>query len=230
MSIRRVEWLTPNPERSHRLRRAQRLARVGAWLAHLGIPRACLALLIGGAPSAPRRFSRLFGQTAAQTLARLVGEVRKLPPEVHPLMQEFWSQPKCYRAMADHLAALELDAAAIARIETPASIPTIVISSGNQPEEQIDAQRRLAEASRGGCHVIAARIRIGCSSTSRDLSSKPSASSWIEQPTHWQRLSILRTSQTGHAQPETCSVAGTTDRVRGCGADSPHWTISATGS
>jgi pimeloyl-ACP methyl ester carboxylesterase len=151
-----IEWLSPNPEQAYRLRRAQFLARVGAWLAHVGIPRACLALLIGGAPAAPQRFSRLFGQTAAQTLARLVGEVRKLPPETYPLMQEFWSQPKCYRAMADHLAALERDGAAIARIETPASIPTIVISSGNQPQEQIDAQRRLADASRDGRHVIAA--------------------------------------------------------------------------
>lgn len=152
-----IEWLTPDPEQAYRLRRAQWLARVGAWLAHIGIPRVCLALLIGGAPSAPQRFSRLFGETAAQTLARLVGEVRKLPPETYPLMQEFWSQPKCYHAMADHLAALERDGAAIARIETPASIPTTVISSGNQPQEQIDAQRRLAEASLSGRHVLAAR-------------------------------------------------------------------------
>jgi hypothetical protein len=87
----------------------------------------------------------------------LVNEVRKLPPETYPLMQEFWSQPKCYDAMADHLAALERDAAAIARIETPPAIPTIVISSGNQPQEHIDAQRRLAEASHQGRHVIASR-------------------------------------------------------------------------
>ena len=152
-----IEWLTPDPDRAYRLRRAQFLARVGAWLSYLGIPRACLALLIGGAPAAPQRFSRLFGETVAQTLARLVGEVRKLPPGTYPLMQEFWSQPKCYHAMADHLAALERDGAAIARIETPASIPTTVISSGNQPQEQIDAQRRLAEASLTGRHVLAAR-------------------------------------------------------------------------
>jgi pimeloyl-ACP methyl ester carboxylesterase len=152
-----LEWLTLSPERTYRLRRARILARIGVWLAHLGIPRVCLALLIGGAPSAPQRVSRLFGETAAQALARLVGEVRKLPPETYPLMQEFWSQPKCYRSMADHLAALERDAADIARIETPASIPTIVISSGNQPQAQIDAHRQLAEASRGGRHVIAAR-------------------------------------------------------------------------
>ena len=152
-----IEWLEPDAQRAYRLRRAQFLARVGAWLAHIGVPRACLTLLIGGAPTAPQRFSRLFGQTVAQTLNRLVGEVRKLPPETYPLMQEFWSQPKCYHAMAEHLAALERDGAAIARIVSRPEIPTIVISSGNQPAEQIEAQRLLAAASRDGRHVIAAR-------------------------------------------------------------------------
>jgi pimeloyl-ACP methyl ester carboxylesterase len=152
-----VEWLAPDPERAYRLRRAQRLARVGAWLSHVGIPRACLALLIGGSPAAPQRFSRLFGRTVADTLSRLVGEVRKLPPDTYPMMQAFWSQPKCYLAMADHLAALERDGTAIARIVPPAEIPTIVISSGDQPVERIEAQRALADASQAGRHVVAAR-------------------------------------------------------------------------
>ena len=152
-----VEWLVPDAQRSYRLRRAQRLARVGAGLAHVGVPRVLLGLLIGGSSSAPQRFSRLFGQTVAQTLGRLVGEVRKLPPETYALMQAFWSQPKCYRSMADHMAALERDGAAIARIVTSPDIPTTVISSGNQPEEYVAAQRALADASRGGRHVVAAR-------------------------------------------------------------------------
>jgi pimeloyl-ACP methyl ester carboxylesterase len=152
-----VEWLTLDVERSYRLRRAQYLARIGAGLAHIGVPRVCLALLVGGAPAAPRRFSRLFGQTVAQTLGRLVNEVRKLPPALYPVMQEFWSEPKCYHAMADHMAALERDGAAIAQIASPPHIPTVVISSGNQPEEHIEAQRLLAAASRDGRHVIAAR-------------------------------------------------------------------------
>jgi pimeloyl-ACP methyl ester carboxylesterase len=152
-----VEWLKPDAERAYRLRRAQYLARIGAGLAHVGIPRICLALLIGGAPAGPQRFSRVFGATVAQTLARLVNEVRKLPPALSPLMQEFWSEPRCYHSMADHLAALERDGAAIARIASPPEIPTIVISSGNQPHEHIEAQRLLASASHGGRHVIAAR-------------------------------------------------------------------------
>jgi pimeloyl-ACP methyl ester carboxylesterase len=152
-----IEWLKPDAERAYRLRRAQHLARIGAALAHLGIPRVLLALLIGGSPAGPQRFARLFGATAAQTLGRLVSEVRKLPPATYPMMQAFWSEPKCYHALVDHLAALERDGAAIAQIVSPAEIPTVVISSGNQPPEHIEMQRSLAEASRGGRHVIAAR-------------------------------------------------------------------------
>jgi len=152
-----VEWLKPDAERAYRLRRAQRLARVSAWLSHVGVLRACLALLIGGAPAAPQRLSRLFGETVAQTLERLVGEVRKLPAATYPLMQEFWSQPKCHHAMADHLAALERDGAAIASVSTSNTIPVVVISSGHQPPDQLEAQRRLAGASNAGRHIVAER-------------------------------------------------------------------------
>jgi hypothetical protein len=59
--------------------------------------------------------------------------------------------------MADHMAALERDGAVIAQAVSPPEIPTIVISSGNQSQEHIEAQRLLATESRGGRHVIAAR-------------------------------------------------------------------------
>jgi pimeloyl-ACP methyl ester carboxylesterase len=152
-----VEWLKPDAHRAYRLRRAQRLSRVGAWLSHVGIPRALLRMLISGSLAAPQRFSRLFGETAAQTLARLVGEVRKLPPATYPLMQAFWSEPRCYAAMAQYLAALEREGAAIAQVVPPAEIPTVVISSGDQPAEHIEMQRMLAEASHHGQHIMAAR-------------------------------------------------------------------------
>ena len=49
--------------------------------------RACLALLTGGAPAAPRYFVKIFGLSTAKALERFVGEVRKLPPDVHPLVR-----------------------------------------------------------------------------------------------------------------------------------------------
>jgi pimeloyl-ACP methyl ester carboxylesterase len=42
-------------------------------------------------------------------------------------------------------------------VSTPRSIPVVVISSGNQPPDQLEAHRRLADASNGGRHIIAAR-------------------------------------------------------------------------
>jgi pimeloyl-ACP methyl ester carboxylesterase len=152
-----VEWLTMTPKRARLLRGARRLSTCGALLAHAGVVRACLALLSGGAPGAPRLFVRLFGPTAARTLERLVGEVRKLPPELHPAVQALWCQPKCFHAMADHLRVLEQGAAHIRASIPPREVPLVVISSGNQPPDQIADHRRMANSSAGGRHVLAAR-------------------------------------------------------------------------
>ena len=130
---------------------------MGAGLAYLGAVRAGLALLSGGAPDAPRQFVRVLGPTAARTLERLVGEVRKLPPDIHPTVQALWCQPKCFYGMADHLRGLEREGASLSQFIPPRETPIIVISSGHQPLEPIAAHRKLAERSADGRHVIAAR-------------------------------------------------------------------------
>jgi pimeloyl-ACP methyl ester carboxylesterase len=152
-----VEWLAATRERARLLRGGRQLSRLGVWLAHLGVVRVCLALLTGGAPGAPRRFVKIFGPTAARTLERLVGEVRKLPPQVYPIVKAHWCQPKCFRAMADHLDVLEREGDVIAAIAPPPTVPVTVISSGHQPPAQLDVHRRLAETSTSGRHMVAAR-------------------------------------------------------------------------
>lgn len=151
-----MEWLQATPERTRMLSGGRRLSKVGALLAHVGVVRASLALLSGGAPGAPRRFVRIFGPTAARTLERMVGEVRKLPPEIHPVVQAHWCQPKCFHAMAAYMQALARDGGSIAALIPPRDIPVVVISSGRQPPEEIAAHRALADASLGGRHVVAA--------------------------------------------------------------------------
>jgi pimeloyl-ACP methyl ester carboxylesterase len=99
----------------------------------------------------------VFGPTAARTLERLVGEVRKLPPSVHPVVQALWCQPKCFHAMADHLLALERDGALISTMIPPREVPIVVISSGAQPTERLAAHRMLADGSALGRHIVAAR-------------------------------------------------------------------------
>jgi pimeloyl-ACP methyl ester carboxylesterase len=152
-----TEWLTVTRDRARLLWGGRQLSRVGALLAHIGVVRACLALLTGGAPGAPRRFVRIFGPTAARTLERLVGEVRKLPAEIHPIVEAIWCDPKCFHAMADHLSAFERDRELIAAVAPPHEVPLVVISSGGQPTGQLAAHRTLADRSLAGRHVVAAR-------------------------------------------------------------------------
>jgi pimeloyl-ACP methyl ester carboxylesterase len=100
---------------------------------------------------------KIFGPTAANTLERLVGEVRKLPASIHPVVQALWCNPGGFHAMADHLSALERDREVIAVVAPPRDVPLVVISSGAQPREQLEMHRKLAGASVNGRHVVAVR-------------------------------------------------------------------------
>jgi pimeloyl-ACP methyl ester carboxylesterase len=150
------EWHHSTPQQARLLRGGIQLSRVGGLLARFGIVRACLSFLTGGAPAVPRNFVRLFGSTAARTLERLVGEVRKLPPDVHPVVQALWCQPKCFQAMARHLAALDETAAAAGRVRSFGDIPLVIVSSGDQSPETIEKHRALARLSSHGGHITAA--------------------------------------------------------------------------
>lgn len=151
-----TEWIEAMPERTRLIRRARQASAIGEFLARIGVVRASLALLTGGHPGAPRAFVKLLGRRASGTLERLVGEVRKLPPELYPAVQAHWCQPKCFRAMGEYLRVLDDEAATIAAVTTPPAIPVVVISGGHQPPSEIAAHQRLASASPRGGHLIAA--------------------------------------------------------------------------
>src|SRR4029078_12357798 len=88
------EWHEISSVQAHQLWGGMQLARIGGVLARVGGVRARLSLLTGGAPGVPRTFVRIFGPTAARTLERLVGEVRKLQPDAYPIVQMQGCEPK----------------------------------------------------------------------------------------------------------------------------------------
>jgi pimeloyl-ACP methyl ester carboxylesterase len=151
------EWRQPSRRKARLLARAVRLSHFGGLMARIGVVRACLALLTGGAPHVPGTLIRGLGPTATAKLRHLVEEVRKLPPEVHVMVQEHWCQPKCFRAMADHLRVLQEAAAFVGSLEALPDVPLVVISSGELPADRIDEHRRLARLSSTGRHVVAMR-------------------------------------------------------------------------
>ena len=152
-----TDWLNVTPHRVRMLRGGILLSKLGALLARIGVVRASLALLSGGAPGVPRRYVKLLGPTAAHTLERLVGEVRKLPSEVHPMVQAHWCEPKSFHAMADYMRAFARDRSTMAALTPPPGIPVVVISGGNQPPETVAQHRALMEGSREGRHIVASR-------------------------------------------------------------------------
>src|SRR5262245_6688689 len=152
-----TEWLAMTPQRLRTIRRGRRLSHVGALLAEVGVVRACLSLLPGGGPGPQRRFVKVLGPAVSHTLERLVGEVRKLPPDVYPMVQEAWCQPKCFRSMAAHMRVLETEGAEIGALLPSPSIPTVVISSGNNTPERIEEHRAFASVSATARHVVASR-------------------------------------------------------------------------
>jgi pimeloyl-ACP methyl ester carboxylesterase len=151
------EWVRLDQRQVRLLQGGVLLSRFGALLARLGVVRICLALLTGGAPAAPRYFVKVFGPTVARTIERLVGEVRKLPPEIHPVVQTHWCQPKCFQAMADHMRVLPEATASAARIDTLGDVPLVVISSGDQNADVSAAHHALAQMSSRGRIVVASK-------------------------------------------------------------------------
>lgn len=149
------EWCEPTPQQRRLLRGGIFLSRVGGLLARLGVVRLSLALLSGGAPGAPRQFSRLFGKSAAALMQHMVGEVQKLPPQVLPAVQAHWSNPKAFRGMWQHLAAMPGCSADLAtRVDDFDDIPVVVLSAGARDARWLDADAKLARASSRGRHIV----------------------------------------------------------------------------
>jgi len=151
-----TDWIGMDRRRMYLLRGARQMSKLGGLLARLGVVRGCLSLLTGGAPAAPRYFVKVFGPSTARTIERLVGEVRKLPSDVHPLVKAAWCRPKSFDAMAEYLYVFAEAAASAARHSLPRDIPVIVITAGDQPDDVRAAHEQLARASVRGRHVLAA--------------------------------------------------------------------------
>ena len=87
--------------------------------------------------------------------ARLL--LRKLPADIHPVVQAMWCRPQSFAAMADHLRMMTEATAAVANISSLDDVPLVVISSGDQPPAVVAAHRALAGMSTRGRVVIASK-------------------------------------------------------------------------
>jgi pimeloyl-ACP methyl ester carboxylesterase len=152
------EWLHVTPARARMLKLGVKLSRRGAVLARIGVVLAALVLLMAGGRRVPQWIAKLSSGLGESVISRLVGEVRKMPPETWPMVRAHWCLPKCFLGMAEYLESLPRSAAeAVVLGEHPVAIPVTVLSAANATPEQLEERDEIARRSARGQHIIAVK-------------------------------------------------------------------------
>ena len=154
-TIHPSEWLNPTTQQKRMLRGGVFFSYLGAWLSRIGIVRFCLELLTAGSPRIPRRVIKLFGRDATGVVERILGEVRKFPPDTLPMVKTLWCLPRCFESMAKHLASLPASAGEIATGDLAGDIPLIVLTSGIHSSNSRMESESLAARFSGSKHILA---------------------------------------------------------------------------
>jgi pimeloyl-ACP methyl ester carboxylesterase len=149
------EWLNIPRSHARMLDLGVKLSRRGAFLAHIGVVRASLALLMAGGRMVPKLVARVSGGHGESVISRLVGEVRKMPPETWPMVRAHWCQAKSFQGLSAYLTSLPASAAEAAAIDQPISIPVTALSASNSTPEQRAEREHLTSRSPRGRHILA---------------------------------------------------------------------------
>src|SRR5229473_3391992 len=154
-SLHPADWENPIPEQLRMIEVGLRYAWIAAWLARLGFVRYCLARLARGSPRLGWAAASAFGVGTAAAVQRIAGEIRKLPAPILPIVREFWSQPKNFLSLGQHVAALPVSAAQAAAVSSLRDLPLVILSGDHHTSPYADWQRDLAQLSLCGRHVVA---------------------------------------------------------------------------
>ncbi|MBE7544081.1 MAG: alpha/beta hydrolase [Solibacteraceae bacterium] len=150
------EWHPASPEQLHRLGRGVMLSRRGAVLARLGVVRLALELLTGGSTRIPKLLARASSSAKGAAITnRLVGEVRKLPADLWPVIGSHWCLPRSFATMAAYLDRLSANCALAPDDEALAGKPLVVISAATAEARVQEGHAALAARSTLGRHLVA---------------------------------------------------------------------------
>jgi pimeloyl-ACP methyl ester carboxylesterase len=152
-----TEWAHPTATHRAVLARGIFLSYLGAILAWFGVVRSTLKLAARGSRVIPKLIARASsGREGAAFIERILGEIRKLPPEAWAGIQLHWSDPKCFLAAARSLKSLPPTAIAVLDAAKKITAPIVILSAGNASEAQrADHELLAATASRARLEIIA---------------------------------------------------------------------------
>lgn len=148
------EWMSPGGVETRMLERAVQLSRRGGTLARIGVVRFALALAMGGSRWLPSKISKI-SSGGAGVVERLVGEVRKMPREIWPMIRAHWCDPKSFEAMAMHLEGLPRMSQEVAGSRLPPDLPLSLLAAKSTHPLKIETMKALAAQSSRSQFVIA---------------------------------------------------------------------------
>jgi pimeloyl-ACP methyl ester carboxylesterase len=152
------DWVKPAPKEQVQIDRGVRLCRYGAITARLGLARVVAALVGLGQLTLARGVVKMAsrGGLSRQDEA-ILAPIWKLPPEVRPVLSQFWTKPQFFEALGGQIESICESAAQV--LEATANgfgdLPLITISSTNPGDYRLRQQDRMAALSTRGRHVMA---------------------------------------------------------------------------
>jgi len=152
------DWVRPAPKEQVLIERGVRLCRYGAIAARVGVARAVTALVGLGQLALARGLVKVVsrGRLSRQDEA-ILAPIEKLPPEVRPVLAQFWTKPRFFEALGSQIESISISAAQVleATADGFGDLPLVTISSTNPGEYRLRQQDRLAQLSTRGRHLMA---------------------------------------------------------------------------
>jgi pimeloyl-ACP methyl ester carboxylesterase len=152
------DWVKPAPKEQVKIDRGVRLCRYGATTARLGLARLVAALVGLGQLTLARG---LVIVTSRGALSRedegILAPVWKLPPEVRPVLPQFWTKPQFFEALGSQIGSICNSATEVMQATSGGfgDLPLITISSTNPGEYRLRQQDAIAKLSTRGRHIMA---------------------------------------------------------------------------
>jgi pimeloyl-ACP methyl ester carboxylesterase len=152
------DWVKPALKEQVQIARGVRLCRYGAITARLGLARVVAALVGLGQLTLARG---LVIVTSRGALSRqdeaILAPIWKLPPEVRPVLSQFWTKPQFFEALGSQIGSICISAAQVqdATAGGFGDLPLVTISSTDPGEYRLRQQDAMARLSTRGRHIVA---------------------------------------------------------------------------
>jgi pimeloyl-ACP methyl ester carboxylesterase len=152
------DWVKPAPKEQVQIARGVRLCRYGAITARLGLARVVAALVGLGQLTLARG---LVIVTSRGALSRqdeaILAPIWKLPPDVRPVLSQFWTKPQFFEALGSQIGSICVSAGQVMEAASNGfgDLPLITISSTNPGDYRLRQQDAMAKLSTRGRHIMA---------------------------------------------------------------------------